>query len=225
MQNGSRERNDRSRKTVKSRYLRKQLTNFDNIWHSDAYGHSRTYQALKIALLKIWDSARRHVEKSSLCLKGLMVMHIASLRIPTILRNKTANITQIVASFSRQNCPQNATPFSRIKCVYLFTTATRNCIVPYFYCCSMTVNISNSNGPYILKTGVSPNKHGIHEFRWVMPNIQFLSRHISVPFLYPHNWWHIFDPHHPFDRGYKKYPELRNLSPKSILDYYVEIGE
>jgi len=43
------------------------------------------------------------------------------------------NIATItVASFSRQNCPQNATPLSRIKCVYLFTiTATGNCIFPF----------------------------------------------------------------------------------------------
>jgi len=78
-------------KTIKSRYLRNCLTNFDGIWYFDAYGHPGSYWALKIAFLR-WRTAAilKKRKIADMCLKGLVVMHAASLPIPTILPNKTA---------------------------------------------------------------------------------------------------------------------------------------
>ena len=119
-------------KTVTSRYLHNLLTDFHEIWHGDAYGHPGLHWALKIALLKIRNSARPPCWKIAImCLKGLMVMHIASLPIPTILRNKTANIIKTKLESVSLSCKSHRSKMANIK--MLFATSKHRSKLPHLY--------------------------------------------------------------------------------------------
>jgi len=49
-------------KTVKLLYLCNRLTDFDEIWHDDAYWPLAADQSLKFRVLKIQDGGGRHLE-------------------------------------------------------------------------------------------------------------------------------------------------------------------